>query len=169
MYFDGFLNQPIEFFDAPSNGVGKLISRLSTDPESIHQLAGGNLSVLVTVSVSLASTIALALAVGWKYALVVLAGGLPVIFAANFVRERMENTFQENSQKVFTDCVGYATECIDAIRTVASLNMERHVEDQFGAILSEHCQRAGRYALRAMVMFALSESVDLLCMALAFW
>lgn len=169
MYFKAFLHQPIAFFDMPDNGIGKIVSQLSTDPESIHQLAGGNMTVIITVMVSLLSTITLALAVGWKYALVVLAGGLPVIFLANFIRERMENTFQENSQKTFTECVGYATECVESIRTVSSLNMENYVEDRFGQILSKHCSHAARYALRAMVLFALSESVDLLCMALAFW
>jgi ATP-binding cassette subfamily B (MDR/TAP) protein 1 len=169
IYFEAFCHQSISFFDQPSNSPGILAAKLSTDPESIHSFAGGNLSVLITVGVALVSTIALSLAVGWKLGLVVLAGGLPFIFAASYIREHMEQTFEENAARVFNDCVGYATECIQGIRTVVSLNMEGEVERRFGGLLDEHAVRARKYALRAMVWFALSESIELLAMALAFW
>lgn len=168
-YFAAFARQPIAFFDQAQHAPSILLSKLSTDPDAIHGLAGGNLSVLVTVGTSLVGTVVLALAIGWKFALVVLAGGLPVIFLASYVRERMEHSFEDSAGKLFTECVGYAGECVQAIRTVSSLNMETYVERRFGGMLDAHCRRATHYALQAMVWFALSESVDLLCMALAFW
>ena len=70
---------------------------------------------------------------------------------------------------MFTDSVGFAGECIQAIRTVSALNMESLIEQQFGFLLAEHCERAARYVIKAMIWFALSDAIDLLCMALAFW
>jgi len=167
-YLSAYMHQPVAFFDFQAHSPSKLIGRLSTEPDAIHKFIG-NISVIVTVFVCLISTVALALVTGWQFALVVLASGLPIIFAANFVRERMENTFEEKAGAIFTDCVGYAGEYVEAIRTVASLNMEDHVAGSFGALLATHCQTARKHALTAMVWFALSEAVDLLCMALAFW
>ncbi|OCL13054.1 P-loop containing nucleoside triphosphate hydrolase protein [Glonium stellatum] len=168
-YFKSMLQQPILFFDSLDNSPSNLISRLATDPDAVNSLAGNNVAVLVTVGVSLISTSALALVVGWKLALVVLVGGLPLIFGAGLVHERMENSFEEVAGKMFSDSVGFAGECAQAIRTVSALNLEHLVENQFGQLLTEHCHRARRYAVRAMIWFALSEAIDLLCMALAFW
>jgi ATP-binding cassette subfamily B (MDR/TAP) protein 1 len=152
-----------------SNSANVLVSRLATDPENVNSLAGSNIAVLTTVLVSLISTIALALAVGWKLALVVIFGGLPFIFGAGVIHERMENTFEEKAAKVFETSVSFAGECVGALRTVSALNMEPLVERQFAALLSRHCKSSATYAAVAMIWFALSESIELLCMALAFW
>ncbi|KAK5995687.1 ABC multidrug transporter MDR5 [Cladobotryum mycophilum] len=47
--------------------------------------------------------------------------------------------------------------------------MEDLVAARFGGLLAEHSVRARKYALKAMIWFALSEAIDLLAMALAFW
>ncbi|KAH8677965.1 hypothetical protein BX600DRAFT_545651 [Xylariales sp. PMI_506] len=91
-YFQALAHQSISFHDKPHNSPSRLISLHSTDPDAIYRLAGGDLPVLVTMGTSLISTIVLVLAVGWKFALVVLAGGLPVIFAASYVRESIEHS-----------------------------------------------------------------------------
>lgn len=118
---------------------------------------------------ALISVIVLALAVGWKLGLVVIFGGLPFIFGAGVVHERMENSFERVAEKMFMDSVGFAGECIQAIRTVSALNMEPIVEGRFEDLLEQHCRRATRYAVKAMVWFALSDAIEMLCMALAFW
>lgn len=125
--------------------------------------------MLVTVLVSLVSTVALALAVGWKLGLVVIFGGLPFIFAAGVIHERMENGFEEKAAKIFEASVGFAGECVGALRTVSALNMEPVVETRFAALLTSHCTSYTRSAAVTMIWFALSESIELLCMALAFW
>ncbi|KAJ2966993.1 hypothetical protein NQ176_g9883 [Zarea fungicola] len=47
--------------------------------------------------------------------------------------------------------------------------MEGYVSRRFGGMVDEHCARAKEYAIRTMLLFSLSESIDLLVMALAFW
>ncbi|KAH8807174.1 P-loop containing nucleoside triphosphate hydrolase protein [Xylogone sp. PMI_703] len=168
-YFKSMISQPISFFDLEENSSGSLVSRLSTDPDAVNALAGDNVAVLVTVGVALVSTVTLALAIGWKLGLVVLFGGLPLIFGAGVIHERMENSFEEKAGKMFTESVGYAGEHIQAIRTISALNMEIVVERHFGQMMVDYCQRAARYAIRNMLWFSASDSIDLLCMALAFW
>ncbi|KAF1990515.1 P-loop containing nucleoside triphosphate hydrolase protein [Aulographum hederae CBS 113979] len=168
-YFASFAAMPVSYFDSETNSPGALLSRLSADPDTVNSLAGSNLAVLITVLVSLVSTVALALAVGWKLALVVIFGSLPFIFGAGVIHERMENGFEEKAGKVFEASISFAAECVGAVWTVSALNMEALVERRFGALLTIQCKSSARYAAVAMIWFALSESIELLCMALAFW
>ena len=83
--------------------------------------------------------------------------------------KRMGNSFEEVGGKLFTDPVGSASKCVQAIETVSALNMEPLIEEQIDHLLVEHFQRASRYAIKAMVWFALSEAIEFLCIGLAFW
>jgi ATP-binding cassette subfamily B (MDR/TAP) protein 1 len=161
--------QRVAFFDRLENSADNLVVRLSTDPDAISALIGDNIGVLGTVAVAMLSTVVMALAVGWKLGLVVLFGGLPFIFGAGVVREKMESSFEEKAGKIFAESVAYAGECLQAVRTVSALNMELLVEARFSQLLGEHQSQVVRSALYSMIWFALSESVDFLCMALAFW
>ncbi|KAL7944066.1 P-loop containing nucleoside triphosphate hydrolase protein [Trichoderma barbatum] len=168
-YFQSMMSQPMAFFDLEANSVGNLLSRLSSDPDAVNALAGSNLAVIVTVGVALLSCVVLALAAGWKLGLVVLFGGFPFIFGAGVVHERMQNSFEEKAGTMLADSVGFASEAIQAIRTVSALNIEPLIEKKFGKLLEEYRRNAWQYAVRSMTWFALSDSIDLLCMALAFW
>ena len=151
------------------NSSGSLVSCLATDPDAVKSLAGPNLGVMIVVSTSIISTVVLSLAVGWKLGLVATFGALPFIFFAGLVHESMEQRFEDIVSDIFSDSVGFASECIQAIKTVNSLNMEERIEDRFGAMLKDHCGKAQWHALKSMIWFALSESIELLCMGLTFW
>lgn len=161
--------QRMSFYDLEDNAPGSLLSRLSSDPDAVNALAGSNFAVIITVGVALISCMILALAVGWKLGLVVLFGGFPFIFGAGVVHERMQNAFETNAGAMLTHSASFASECVQAIRTVSALGIEPVIERQFAALMESYRQRAWRHALRGMVWFALSDSIDLLCMALAFW
>ncbi|KAL6695716.1 P-loop containing nucleoside triphosphate hydrolase protein [Trichoderma pleuroticola] len=168
-YLRSMMSQSMAFFDLEENSVGSLLSRLSSDPDAVNALAGSNLAVIVTVGVALVSCVVLSLAAGWKLGLVVLFGGFPFIFGAGVVHERMQISFEEKSGAMLAESVGFASEAIQAIRTVSALNTEPLVEKKFGTLLDEYSLNAWQYAVRSMTWFALSDSIDLLCMALAFW
>src|ERR1700759_4135802 len=110
LYFRSIASKPISYFDFESHFPNFLLSRLATNPENVNSLAGSNIAVLVTVFVSFTSTVVLALAVGWKLALVVIFGGLPFIFGAGVIHERMENGFEENAARAFETSVNFASE-----------------------------------------------------------
>jgi ATP-binding cassette subfamily B (MDR/TAP) protein 1 len=163
------ISQSIAFFDDSINSSGSLVSRLATDPDAVKSLAGPNLGVMVVVGVSILSTIILSLAVGWKLGLVATCGALPFIFFAGLVHESMEQRFEDIVSDTFSESVGFASECIQAIKTVNSLNMEGRIEDHFGTLLNDHCAKARFHAIKSMIWFALSESIELLCMGPTFW
>jgi ATP-binding cassette, subfamily B (MDR/TAP), member 1 len=163
------LKQRVAFFDSSSNSSRSLLSRLATDPESLKSLAGPNIGVIIVVGVSVLSALILSLAVDWKLALVAIFGAFPFIFGAGFLHEAMENSFEERASRTFADSVGFAGECIQAIKTVSSLRMEGVVETKFGLMLEEHCRRASKHILTTMIWFSLSEAIDMLCMGLTFW
>jgi ATP-binding cassette subfamily B (MDR/TAP) protein 1 len=159
----------MSFFDDSENSSGSLAARLTNDPEDVKSLAGPNLGTLTVVGVGLISSVIFSLIIGWKLALVACFGALPFIFGAGLVNERMEESFEKVASKTFESSNSFASECVSAIKTVSSLAMENLVDERYGALLVEHGRRTQRYAFRAMCWFALSESIDLLCMALTFW
>ncbi|KAI9738848.1 MAG: hypothetical protein M1834_008355 [Cirrosporium novae-zelandiae] len=167
-YLTNMLHQPTAFFDNPDNLAGKLSSRLITESRSMKSSLE-SLGVVVCVGVSLFSTVILSLVIGWKLALVAIFGALPFIFGAGLIHEKMENSFEEVANKTFADSVGLANECVQAIRTVKAMVMEPVFQEKFAEVLRAHCQQATKHSIRNMVWFALSDSIDLLCMGLTFW
>jgi ATP-binding cassette, subfamily B (MDR/TAP), member 1 len=163
------VKQSIAFFDDSTNSSGSLTSRLATDPDAIKSLAGPNLGAITVVGVSILSTVILSLAVGWKLGLVAIFGALPFIFFAGLVHESMEHRFEEIVSETFSDGVGFASECIQAIKTVNAFSTEDRIESHFVVLLKGHCAKAQKYAMKSMIWFALSESIDLLCMGLTSW
>jgi ATP-binding cassette, subfamily B (MDR/TAP), member 1 len=135
------VKQSVAFFDDSANSSGSLTSRLATDPDAIKSLAGPNLGVMTVVGVSILSTVVLSLAVGWKLGLVALFGALPFIFFAGLVHESMEQRFEEIVSETFSDSVGFASECIQAIKTVNAFNMEGRIESRFVVLLKGHCEK----------------------------
>ena len=163
------IGQSISFFDCSTNSSGSLVSRLATDVDAVKSLAGPNLGVMVVVGVTILSTVILSIAAGWKLGLVATFGALPFIFFAGLIHESMEQRFEDLVGETFSASVGFASECIQAIKTVNSLNMEGRVEGRFRALLNDHCAKAQWHAIISMIWFALSESIELLCMGLTFW
>ncbi|KAL1953812.1 hypothetical protein VTO42DRAFT_2139 [Malbranchea cinnamomea] len=168
-YFAAMLSQDIAYFDMPDNSSGSLTARLSQDPQHLQDLISGNIGLILIVIVNLLSSCTLALAYGWKLALVTIFGCLPVLFAAGFTRMRMEMQAQDRNAKLYLESARFATEAVGAIRTVSSLTLESKVYDSYGEKLRNPVKRSLKYTAIAMIFFGLSESVELAAMALAFW
>jgi ABC-type multidrug transport system fused ATPase/permease subunit len=82
---------------------------------------------------------------------------------------RLELSSQERVSKFFHESTRFAAEAVSAIRTVASLTLEDEVIDRYAARLNGPVRRAYKRTLWLMILFGLSESVDLLGIGLAFW
>jgi len=168
-YFTAMITQDIAFFDIPENSSGSLTGRLSADPQALHDLIQGNLGLIIVVIVNLLSSCTLSLVVGWKLALVTIFGALPLLFAAGFTRMRLELSSQERVSKFFLESTRFASEAVGAIRTVQSLTLEDGVMERYAARLNGPVRSAYRRTAWIMLLFGLSESVDLLGVGLAFW
>jgi ATP-binding cassette, subfamily B (MDR/TAP), member 1 len=161
-YFASMLRQDIAFYDLEGNSSGALTSRLSTDPQRLQDLVSANLALILIVLVNLLSCTILALAVGWKLALVAIFGCLPPLFFAGFMRMRLEVQSQDKNAKLYQESARFASEAVGAIRTVASLTLESKVLENYGSRLDRSVRKAYKHILISMFLFGLSESLDLL-------
>jgi ATP-binding cassette subfamily B (MDR/TAP) protein 1 len=164
--FRMMLRQDVTFFD--ENTAGALTSFLSTDATHVAGLSGATLGTLLTVTTTLVSSIILALAFGWKLALVCVSA-VPVILGCGFFRFYMLAHFQRRSKKAYKMSASYASEAISAIRTVASLTREKDVLANYQGILTSQQKSSLKAVLKSSLLYAASQSFLFLAFALGFW
>ncbi|KEF60057.1 uncharacterized protein A1O9_04907 [Exophiala aquamarina CBS 119918] len=167
--FDRVLQQDVEFFDIPENTSGALTSKLSSVPTDIQELVSANVLLITVVIINVGSSSILALAYGWKLALVVIFGALLPILIAGYLRIRLELQLQTKNSQNFSDSAGLASEAVASIRTVASLTLESQILEEYSTLLGNIVLRSTKALIWTMFWFSLSQSIEFLAMALGFW
>jgi ATP-binding cassette subfamily B (MDR/TAP) protein 1 len=168
-YLTNMICKRIPFFDAPGHSPGSLTSRLSSDCQQLQQLMSTEMSFALIAVVNLVGSIIIAFVYGWKLCLVGLFSALPIILAAGYMRTRIEMQFEADNAKVFENSSQFASEAVGAFRTVLSLIMEDMIAERYNTLLRGHVKDAFKQARFGTLIFAASDSVELACMALAFW
>ncbi|KAF2826675.1 ABC multidrug transporter-like protein [Ophiobolus disseminans] len=168
-YFDNIIAKRISFFDDPQHASGLLTTRIATDPAQLQQLLGINMAMVMISIFNVIGCITIAIFFHWKFGLVVIASSLPLILAGGWYRVRHEVRFESRNNQVFADSARFATEAISAIRTVASLTLERTICARYDDMLKEHVDKSLKEARVSCAVFAMSDSLVLLCMAFALW
>lgn len=168
-YFRNFITKRIGFFDDPEHSSGLLSARIATDPAQLQQLLGINMAMVVISLLNLTGCITIAIVFHWKFGLVIIVSSLPIILACGWYRVRHEVRFEARNNEVFAESARYATEAIRGVRTVASLTLERTVCHQYNSMLQVHISRSWKEARVSCAVFALSDSMVLLCMAFSLW
>ena len=168
-YLENILDKPVIFYDAEGNSSGSLASRLSGDPRQLQELLGVNTSFPLISFFNVIGCVAVSFAFGWKLTLVAVFSALPIILLAALIRTRFEVQYETMNAKVFAESSQFASEAIAAFRTVTALTIEDTIKGRYQGLLDEHIRKAFRKARYATLIFALSDSVELLCMALTFW
>lgn len=166
--FRSMLRQDIAFFDRDENSAGALTSFLSTETTHVAGLSGTTLGTIITVVTTLVAALALSLAFGWKLALVV-ASTIPVLLGCGFLRFWVLAQFQNRSKKAYESSASYACEATSAIRTVASLTRENDVLANYQTQLAAQAKQSLKSVLRSSTLYAASQSLTFLVMALGFW
>lgn len=160
---------PIPFFDRQENSSGSLMSLLSGDPKQLQELLGFN-SVFPMISIcSVIGCIIISLYFGWKLSLVAIFAVMPIIIGGSFLRVRYDFKFEAMNTKVFSGSSQFATEAIGAFRTVSSLTMEDSIIERYRVLLQDQVRKSTKKASYAMLVYAFTDSVELLGMALTFW
>ena len=168
-YFESILFQPTSYFDKDDNATGQLAARLSSDPQSLKELLGINLMMMVIGIFSLAGALAISFAYGWKLALVALCVTVPLGILAGYFRVRYELQFQAMNEAVFQESSKFGAESIGAFRTVSALVMEDSICDRYQGLLNGHVTAAFMKARFTTLIFAFADSSSLGCQALIFW
>lgn len=168
-YLENMIRKRIAFFDMESHSAGSLTSRLSDDAQKLQQMMSTEMSLAATSVFNLAGSVIISFVYGWKFSLVSFFCALPPILVAGFMRLRLEMGFETMNAGVFEETSQFATEAVGAFRTVLSLIMEDVISDRYRDLLSIHVKTASKKAQLGTLVFAASDSVEMACMALAFW
>jgi ATP-binding cassette subfamily B (MDR/TAP) protein 1 len=166
--FRTMLRQDISFFDEEENSTGALTSFLSTEATHLAGISGTTLGTLLTVSTTLFAAIIISLSIGWKLALVTMST-IPVVLGCGFFRFWVLARFESNAQKSYKKSASYACENTNAIRTVASLTREVDVYNHYHEQLVEQGKKSLKSNLKNSTLYAASQSLMFLCIALGFW
>ncbi|KAL7626760.1 hypothetical protein AAE478_003534 [Parahypoxylon ruwenzoriense] len=166
--FRTMLRQDVAFFDKDENTAGALTSFLSTETTHVAGLSGVTLGTLLMVTTTLISAMVVALAFGWKLALVCIAT-VPVLLACGFFRFYMLAHFQRRSRRAYEQSASFASEAISAIRTVASLTREGDVLEQYKKSLAAQQRSSLISVLKSSLLYAAAQSFLFLAFALGFW
>jgi len=166
--FRAMLRQDIEFFDREENTAGALTSFLSTESTHLAGMSGTTLGTILLVVTTLIACCVISLAVGWKLALVCIAT-IPILLGCGFFRFWMLSRFQSTAKKAYEKSASYACEATSAIRTVASLCREDDVWQHYHDQLAAQRAKSLNSVLWSSTLYAASQSLTFLCMALGFW
>ncbi|KAG0640566.1 P-loop containing nucleoside triphosphate hydrolase protein [Tuber brumale] len=166
--FRTIMRQDIAYFDREENSTGALTSFLSTETTHLSGMSGVTLGTLFIVTTTLVAAIAVSCAIGWKLALV-CTSTIPILLGCGYFRFWMLAKFQRRSKKAYEKSAGFACEATAAIRTVASLTRERDVWDHYHSELKNQAQKSLVSVLKSSTLYAGSQSLTLLCIALGFW
>ncbi|KAG9238824.1 P-loop containing nucleoside triphosphate hydrolase protein [Amylocarpus encephaloides] len=168
-YFESILAKPVSFYDAEENSSGTLTARVANDPTQLQQLLGINMGIVYVAVMSLIGCIIIAFVFGWKLSLVAVFVTMPIILTCSYLRLRYEVQFEAMNNRVFAESSKFASESIGAFRTVTSLTLEDMICKRYENLLQDHVNKAWMKARFSTLIFSLSDSVTMLCMALTFY
>ncbi|GAB1193457.1 hypothetical protein APSETT444_002673 [Aspergillus pseudonomiae] len=164
--FRYILRQEIAFFDKRSSGA--LTSFLSTETSHLSGLSGITLMTILLMVTTLLASCVIGLAVGWELSLVCMST-IPLLLACGYFRLAMLVRLEKEKKKAFEHSASYACEATSAIRTVASLTRESDVCNHYHEQLLSQGRRLVWSILKSSILYATSQSLQFLCMALGFW
>ncbi|KAJ9142373.1 p-loop containing nucleoside triphosphate hydrolase [Pleurostoma richardsiae] len=167
--FANIVSKSMAFFDHDDHSAGALTARLATDPTQLQQLLGTNMVFVIISVLNVVGCLVISFYFGWKLTLVTVASAMPIIFAAAFFRVRYEKRFEGENNQVFAVSAKFASEAITAFRTVSALTLEDTICRRYEQLLHSHIKGAFKESALSTLIFSLSDSISLLCMAFVLW
>ncbi|KAF7872412.1 hypothetical protein EAF04_003333 [Stromatinia cepivora] len=168
-YFQNVLSKPVSYYDEEENSVGSLTARMASDPTQLQQLLGINMAIVLISMFNIFGSVAMSFYFGWKLTLLTVVTTMPIILAAGFFRLRYETQFEKMNNEVFAESSKFATESIGAFRTVSALTLESEICGRYEKLLLNYTKKAFRKARFSTFIFAMSDSIAILCMAFVLW
>lgn len=163
------LGQDLHFFDKPENSSGALVSKLTSIPAALQDLMSLTMFLILMLLFNLVASSTLAIAYGWKLGLIIVFTGMPILVGCGYARFRFERDLEKKNSEKFAASAALAHEAVTNIRTVASMTMETQVLDAYGAMLDDIAKLTIRSSAWTIFGLALSQSLELLLLALGFW
>lgn len=142
---------------------------MASDPTQLQQLLGINMAIVLISMFNIFGSVAMSFYFGWKLTLLTVVTTMPIILAAGFFRLRYETQFEKMNNEVFAESSKFATESIGAFRTVSALTLESQICGRYEKLLRNYTKKAFQKARISTFIFAMSDSIALLCMAFVLW
>ncbi|KAF4452380.1 Leptomycin B resistance pmd1 [Fusarium albosuccineum] len=163
------LRQDLQFFDRKENNTGAMVSRVDSNPQSILELMGFNIALILIAILNLVACSLMAIIHSWKLGLVVVCAGLPPLVSSGYLKIRFDAKLDRDTSKRYSTSASIASEAVTAIRTVSSLAIEESVLDKYVEELDHAITGTKKDLLSIMVFFALTQSIEYWFQALGFW
>lgn len=167
--FENMLRQDLQFFDRSENSTGALVTRIDMYPQSILELMGFNIALIVIAVLNLVACSLLAIIHSYKLGLVVVFAGLPPLVLSGLLKVKLDAQLDRKSSKRYGTSASIASEAVNSIRTVSSLAIEESVLTRYVEELDHAVTGSKKDLMRIMVCFAFTQSIEYWFQALGFW
>lgn len=162
------LHSDTAFFDQEAHSSGALSSSLAANASRINGLLGITMGSIVQSVSTLVCGVVIAFIFGWKLSLVVVAC-IPLTLSAGLVRLKLVVLKDAKLKVAHRKSAQRACEAVAAIRTVASLTLEKTCLANYHNDLETPTRMARRTAVYGNILFAFTQSISFWVTALAFW
>ncbi|KAH7325369.1 P-loop containing nucleoside triphosphate hydrolase protein [Rhizoctonia solani] len=161
------LKQDIGYFDKEENASGALTAAIATHANNVATTIGLVWQQLVTASANFVGSLVLGLVLSWRLTLLGMSP-VPFVIAAAYYNIIFIEKYERQVQKPLEEASAFASENVDAIKTVAALGREEAVMGQFDNSASKHAAKSRNLAIGA-IGFGVGIASILLLSAIVMW
>ncbi|KAA8591608.1 hypothetical protein FQN60_016982, partial [Etheostoma spectabile] len=156
--FKAMMRQDLSWFDHPKNSVGALTTRLATDAAQVQGATGVRMAMLAQNIANMGTSVIISFVYGWELTLLVLAV-VPIMALAGAVEMKALTGNAAKDKKELEKSGKIATEAIENIRTVVSLNREPKFEALYQENLKIPFKNSQKNAHVHGITFSLTQSM----------
>ncbi|CAE6486016.1 unnamed protein product [Rhizoctonia solani] len=164
---DRRLKLEIGFFDKEENASGALTAAVATHANNVATTIGLVWQQLVTATANFLGSLVLGLVLSWKLTLLGISP-VPFVIVAAYYNIIFIEKYERQVQKPLEEASAFASENVDAIKTVAALGREEAVMQQFNKSASKHAAKSRNLAIGALG-FGFGIGSILLLSAIVMW
>ncbi|CAE6495501.1 unnamed protein product [Rhizoctonia solani] len=161
------LRQEIGFFDQEENASGSLTAGIAAQAGHVSAAIGLVWQQLITSSGNFIGAFVLGVVLSWKLTLVSYAP-IPIILVTAYLNITLLEKYEHSVQKPLEDASAYASENVDAIKTVAALGRESIVMDIFDKSSAQKTEKT-KYLWGGALGFGFGMGSILILCAIVMW
>ncbi|CAI5440354.1 unnamed protein product [Caenorhabditis angaria] len=165
--FKNLMRQDIAFYDDLRHGTGKLCTRFATDAPNVRYVFT-RLPIVIASVVTIFGALAVGFIYGWQLALVLVVM-VPLIVLSGYYEMQMRFGKQIRDTELLEEAGKIASQAVEHIRTVQSLNRQEQFHFTYCEYLREPYKTNLRHAQTYGAVFAFSQSLIFFMYAAAFW
>ncbi|CCO36629.1 ATP-binding cassette, subfamily B (MDR/TAP),member 1 [Rhizoctonia solani AG-1 IB] len=161
------LKQEIGYFDKEENASGALTAAVATHANNVASAIGLVGQQLVTATANFIGSLILGIVLSWKLTLVSISP-VPFVIAAAYYNIIFIEKYERQVQKPLEEASAFASENVDAIKTVAALGREEAVMQKFDESATKYVAK-GRNLVIGALGFGVGIGSILLLSAIVMW